>query len=178
MKKVAVFLRAVNLAGRSLKMTDFKTALAAAGCREAQTLGAAGNAVVLARAADATLEAAIEAGLSATFHHSTEVFVRDGPALAAILARNPFPRMALQDPSHLVVIFLHADPSPEALSALGDQIAGREEVAPGPQCLYATYPDGIGRSKLTAGVIEKALKLRGTARNWNTVGKMAELAAT
>jgi uncharacterized protein (DUF1697 family) len=38
------------------------------------------------------------------------------------------------------------------------------------------YPDGIGTSKLTIGVIEKHLGTRATGRNWNTVLKMAALA--
>jgi uncharacterized protein (DUF1697 family) len=41
---------------------------------------------------------------------------------------------------------------------------------------YITYPAGIGRSRLTAAVIEKAFGVRGTGRNWNTVLKLAALA--
>ncbi len=178
MKKVAVFLRAVNLPGRRLLMTDFKTALATAGCRGAETVAAAGNAVVEAGAADVALEGAIEAELARTLHHSTEVFVRDGAEMAAIVARNPYSKMAVEDPSHLVVVFLRENPSEQAVQDLRDRIQGPEDVAAGPGCLYATYPDSIGKSKLTAGVIERALKLCGTARNWNTVRKMAALTAT
>ena len=39
--------------------------------------------------------------------------------------------------------------------------------------LYIVYPDGIGRSKLTNQLIERMLGTRGTARNWNTVLKLA-----
>jgi uncharacterized protein (DUF1697 family) len=41
--------------------------------------------------------------------------------------------------------------------------------------LYIHYPAGIGRSKLTATLIERKLATRGTARNWNTVLKLLEL---
>jgi uncharacterized protein (DUF1697 family) len=40
---------------------------------------------------------------------------------------------------------------------------------------YIYYPDGVGRSKLTAALIEKHLGCRGTARNWNTVQKLAAI---
>ena len=175
MKKVGVFLRAINLAGRRLVMADFKRALADAGHANAQTVVATGNAVITARAADAALEAKIEKGLETTLGQSTEVFVRDGKALAAIVAGNPFPAMARDDPSHLVVVFLKGEPQTAAVDALRAKIKGPEEVAVGPGCLYASYPDDIGHSKLTAALIERALKLRGTARNWNTVMKMSEL---
>jgi uncharacterized protein (DUF1697 family) len=42
--------------------------------------------------------------------------------------------------------------------------------------LYIVYPAGIGRSRLTNVLLEKKLGIRGTARNWNTVLKIAALA--
>jgi uncharacterized protein (DUF1697 family) len=177
MTKTGVFLRAINLAGRRLLMADFKRALAAAGYPDAQTVVATGNAVIAARTADAKLEAAIEKTLETTLGQSTEVFVRDGAQLAAIVAGNPFPKMAQENPSHLVVVFLRDVATDEAVEVLRGKIAGNEVVAAGPGCLYASYTDGIGESKLTAAMIERALKTRGTARNWNTVRKMAELTA-
>ena len=41
--------------------------------------------------------------------------------------------------------------------------------------LYIVYPAGIGTSRLTGKVIESKLGTRGTARNWNTVSKLAAL---
>jgi uncharacterized protein (DUF1697 family) len=174
-KKVGVFLRAINLSGRRLLMTDFKRALAEAGYPDAQTVVATGNAVIVAKAADAALEARIEKGLEATLGQSTDVFVRAGAELAAIVAANPFPDMARDNPSHLVVVFLKGEPQAAAVEALRARIKGPEEVEAGPGCLYARYPDDIGHSKLTAAMIERALRLRGTARNWNTVLKVTEL---
>ena len=46
----------------------------------------------------------------------------------------------------------------------------------GERHLYIVYPDGMGLSKLTGTVIERTLSTRGTARNWNTVTKLAALA--
>jgi uncharacterized protein (DUF1697 family) len=40
---------------------------------------------------------------------------------------------------------------------------------------YLHAPDGIGRSKLAAG-IEKALGVSVTARNWRSVSKISEMA--
>jgi uncharacterized protein (DUF1697 family) len=42
--------------------------------------------------------------------------------------------------------------------------------------LYISYPDGVGRSKLTMALIEKTIGARGTGRNWNTVLKIATAA--
>ena len=50
---------------------------------------------------------------------------------------------------------------------------GPEELELGEGCLYITYPNGIGRSKLNRSAAWKRLGAVGTARNWNTVAKIA-----
>jgi uncharacterized protein (DUF1697 family) len=64
------------------------------------------------------------------------------------------------------------DSYPSDVKALQGVIPGREEVRVDDRTAYFTYPDGIGRSKLTNALIERKLGARGTARNWNTVLKM------
>jgi uncharacterized protein (DUF1697 family) len=172
-ERVAVMLRAVNVGGRRLVMADFRAALCELGCTEPETVVATGNAVV----GVAGSEAALERGLTEKLGGAVDVFVRDGAELAAIVAGNPYPEMAERDPSHMVVMFLKGEPQAEAVEALRGKINGPEEVAAGPGCLYATFPDDIGHSKLTGVLIERTLKLRGTVRNWNTVTKLAALTA-
>jgi len=174
-RPVAVLLRAVNVAGQRLVMADFKAVLAELGFPDARTVVATGNAVIVAPRADAALEARIEAGLKAAFGDTPDVFARDAGQLAAVLAANPFQEMAKTAPHHLVVMFLRGDPDAAAIAALQAKITGPEQVAAGPGCLFAAYPQDIGHSKLTGSLIERTLKLRGTARNWNTVRKLAEL---
>lgn len=55
-------------------------------------------------------------------------------------------------------------------------IVGREKVRAVGRELFVYYPDGIGRSKLTAALITRHLGANGgTGRNWNTVQKIAVL---
>ena len=89
---------------------------------------------------------------------------------------NPFPKEAKTDPGHLLVMFLKAAPGAAAVRGLQQQIKDRELVRGIGRELFITYPDGVGRSRLTATMIEKALETRGTARNWNTVLKIQALA--
>lgn len=51
-------------------------------------------------------------------------------------------------------------------------IKGRESLRVVGRQIYITYPDGIGRSKLSGALIERKLGTRGTGRNWNTVLKL------
>jgi uncharacterized protein (DUF1697 family) len=72
---------------------------------------------------------------------------------------------------------LKGAPGREHVTALEKAIVGREVIRAGGRHLYIVYPDGIGRSKLTNALIEQKFGTQGTARNWNTVLKLAALAA-
>ena len=75
-------------------------------------------------------------------------------------------------PRKLVVMPLRNTPDAARVAALAAAIAGREEVAAVGTTLFAVYPDGVGRSKLTTALIEKTLGTRGTGRNFDTARKI------
>jgi uncharacterized protein (DUF1697 family) len=106
----------------------------------------------------------------------TDFFVRTVRELDAILAANPFPREAATDPSHLVVTFLKKAPTRVQVASLQQAIVGREVIKAYGKQVYIVYPDGIGRSRLTATIIEKHLGSAATGRNWNTMRRLAQLA--
>ncbi|HUP19257.1 MAG TPA: DUF1697 domain-containing protein [Gemmatimonadota bacterium] len=168
-------LRAVNLGSHNkVAATDLRDLFTALGFEAPRTWLQTGNVVFDAETAPG-LEARIEAELEARLGLVTDVFVRTAAEWNAVIAGNPFPAVAADDPSHLVVVVTKATPAGKAVAALRESIAGPEEIRHADRRLYVTYPDGIGRSKLTIARIEKALGTRGTGRNWNTVRKLAEL---
>jgi uncharacterized protein (DUF1697 family) len=176
--RLAVLLRAVNVGGTGkLVMAEFKAALDDLGYKASKTLGAAGSAVIGTAAKPDAVEAAIEKDLKARFGLATEVYARDHADLVATLKANPFDKMAKDKPAALLVLFLKADPTAAHVKAVEAKIVGPEEVAPGPRCLYIAYGEGMGQSKLTPAILLRALGQAGTGRNWNTVGKLAELTA-
>ena len=62
----------------------------------------------------------------------------------------------------------------DAKEALQAAIPGKERVVAEGRELYMTFPDGIGTSK-AAPLVDRMLGVKGTARNWNTVLKLAQL---
>jgi uncharacterized protein (DUF1697 family) len=171
-------LRAINVAGtRKVAMADLKAFFEALGFADVRTLLQTGN-VVFADAARsaATVERTLEAEAKLRLGLDTDVFVRTGKDLAAIVRRNPFQAEAKRDPGHLVVQFAKRAPARAEVKALEAAILGPERVRARGQELYVVYPAGIGRSKLTATLMEKKLGTRVTGRNWNTVTKLASLA--
>jgi uncharacterized protein (DUF1697 family) len=171
-------LRAVNVAGNNkVAMADLKTMMTELGF-EARTLLQSGNAVLKGtKFGGERLEKLLEAEAAKHLGLKTDFFVRSASEWNALIRANPFAKEARADPSHLLVLPLKDAPKASAVGALQTAIKGPETVSAKGRQLYAVYPDGIGRSKLTIAMIEKALGTRTTGRNWNTVLKLAALAA-
>jgi uncharacterized protein (DUF1697 family) len=175
MPAYVALLRAVNVGGRSVAMSELRAMLEALGLDGPRTLLQSGNAVFGAAKTPGALEALLEKAAAKRFGFATDFFVRSAREWDAILAANPFAREAGDDPSHLLVVPLKSAPATAAVNALRDAIRGSEIVEVVGRCLYAVYPDGIGRSKLTNAVIESRLGTRCTGRNWNTAQKLAAM---
>ena len=171
-------LRAVNVGGTGkVAMADLRAMLVELGFEAPQSLLQSGNLVFRCRPTGAALEALLETETRKRLGLAADILVRTAAEWADIVDANPFAKMAKDDPSHLLVMALKAKPDAAALRELQAWIPGRETIEAVGRELYITYPDGAGPSKLTGAVIERRLKTRGTARNWNTVTKLAALLA-
>jgi uncharacterized protein (DUF1697 family) len=116
---------------------------------------------------EAQVKAALEKALAAYAGKPVGVLVRTAAEIAAVLASNPFADMP---GNRCVAIFLDAPPATDALKHVSGQ--AREELRLGLREIYGYYPDGQGESKLRIPAAKN-----GTARNMNTVAKLAEMAA-
>jgi uncharacterized protein (DUF1697 family) len=172
-------LRAVNLAGRNkLAMAELRDCLEAEGLTGVRTLLQSGNVVFGgSRRGGAALERQLEAAARAALGLETPFIVRTREEWDALVAANPFPREAVDDPAHLLLFCLKEAPPAGAEAALDAAIKGRERARVLGREAYLVYPDGVGRSKLTVAVLERRLGGPGTGRNWNTVRKLQALAA-
>ncbi|MEO8909717.1 MAG: DUF1697 domain-containing protein [Gemmatimonadaceae bacterium] len=167
-------IRGINLAGqRMVGMTDLRTFLTQLGFEDVRSILQSGNLVFAsASRTGAELERFLEAEGMKRFGMDMDFFVRTPEEWKGIIRQNPFRKEAELDPAHLVVLPLKSPPSAEVVAALQEEIKGSELVRAKGKQLYAFYPDGIGRSRLTNAVIERKVG-RTTGRNWNTVLKLA-----
>ncbi|HXL34314.1 MAG TPA: DUF1697 domain-containing protein [Gemmatimonadales bacterium] len=172
-------LRGINVGGhKQIAMADLRDLLMQLGFANVISLLQSGNLVFDATGKTAAqLERLFETEVEKRLRLQTDFFVRTAKEWKDVVAHNPFPKEATRDPGHLVVMFLKDAPNVTAVKALQKAITGPEVVRAGDKHLYIVYPDGIGRSRLTNAVIDKQLGTRGTGRNWNTVLKLAALAA-
>ena len=169
MSRQIALLRGVNLGGRKVVMSQLRAACEQAGFACVETLIASGNLVLASKLKDDKLEKKLEAVILEGLGLKTDVFARTGPELKAIIAANPFKAFAKTNPNFLVVYFMRAKASAAEMEAMEKTALTGEEVRQGRGCLYIKFPKGQGVSKL------KTPKL-GTARNWNTVTKLAAMA--
>jgi len=168
MTSYVVLLRAVNVTGNNtLPMSVLKSICEEAGFLSVRTYIASGNVIFKSKKSVAQVKALLEPALAAHAGKPIGVLVRTAAEMAAVLAANPVPHT---HPGKTVAIFLDEPPASDCLGSLKNHT--QEELRLGHREIYVYYPDGQGQSRL----IILAAKA-GTARNLNTVAKLAELAA-
>jgi uncharacterized protein (DUF1697 family) len=161
-------LRAVNVGGTGkLPMATLSQMCAAVGFEAVKTYIASGNVVFRSHGSEGQVRSALEEQLHAYAGKSVGVIVRTAAEIADTLARNPFPDL----PGNRVMA-LFAD---EALPA--DPLEGatgikNEQLRLGKREIFIFYPDGMANTRLRIPCDK-----RGTARNMNTVAKLADMAA-
>ena len=157
-------------------MAELKALAEDIGLAGAKTLLQSGNLVFEAGSRPtAALEKLLEREVASRLAVETDVMVRTARQLKATIRRNPFPKEAKSDPARLHVHFLKAPAGATAVASLSRAIKGPESVKGTGSEVFIYFPDGAGASKLTNAVIERQLGARGTARNWNTITKLAEM---
>ena len=170
-------LRGVNVGGHNaVAMSELRDLLTQLGFESARSLLQSGNLVFRSDSrTDADLERLLEAEADKRLGLHADFLIRSAKEWREVVARNPFRKEAERDPSHLVVMFLKSAAKAKDVKAVQAAIAGSEIIRADGRHLYIVYPDGIGRSRLTNALLEKKLGIRGTARNWNTVVKLAAM---
>jgi len=176
MTPFVALLRGINVGGhKQVAMTELRSLSESLGLVDVQTLLQSGNLVFKSKKLEASgIESLLEKETLRHFGHRIDFFVRNVDEWNEIVACNPFRDESIRDPGHLLVMCLRDVPGVHALTSLKAAIVGREYFQAKGRQLYLVYPDGIGRSRLTAALIEKKLDTRGTARNWNTVQKLVK----
>jgi uncharacterized protein (DUF1697 family) len=170
MTSYVALLRAVNVGGTGkLPMTELKAMCEAAGFAHVATYIASGNVVFTSGKSETAVKTELEARLAAYAGKPVGVCVRTAEEMAQVLAANPF---ADAPGNRAVAIFLDAAPPKDA----AEKAVGRaddEVIALGKREIYVRYGEaGQGNSKLRIPAAKT-----GTARNLNTVAKLAEMAA-
>ncbi|MDB5396577.1 MAG: hypothetical protein JWM91_4083 [Rhodospirillales bacterium] len=168
MTAFVALLRAINVGGTGkLPMAELKAMCEAAGFTSVKTYIASGNVVFESSLSEAKVKSALDGRLADYTGKPAGVLVRTVAEMAAVLAANPFSQA---QPNRTMAIFLDEAPPTDTLAAV--TALDGEEVELGVREIYVNYPQGMGESRLKLPAAK-----RGTARNINTVAKLAQMAA-
>jgi uncharacterized protein (DUF1697 family) len=173
--RYALLLRGINV-GRAhrIGMADLRALLQAEGHGEVRTLLQSGNVVLDSELPADELALSVERALEQRFGFAVPTVVRSADELLAVVARDPLRGVATER-TRYVVSFFAGDVPPglderlRAVDPVDDAFAvdGRE--------LYLWCPHGQLQSPLATALGKHRDGPVGTARNWATVLKVAEL---
>ncbi|WP_425995944.1 DUF1697 domain-containing protein [Caulobacter sp. DWR1-3-2b1] len=169
-------LRAVNVGGRKVLKDDMLGLARGLGFDDARTLLASGNLVLWGAAEGGeALEKRLEDGLEKRMGLRTDFMVRSPAELKAVIAANPYKEQAKTRPNHLLVNFLKAPIAQADVEILRAAITGPETLQAIGRELYIDFPIGMADSLLDREWKKTKRQPVGTARNWNTVQKLAQM---
>ena len=166
MTSYVALLRGVNLGKRQLKMEDLRRIATELGLDGAKTYIASGNLLFRSSKSEAALKKLLEAAIAEHIGAKVCVMVRTATEMAGVSDTNPFGDKA----SNYTVAFFLDDAPPKDAANAAKNVDG-ELIALGKREIYVHYPRGQGQSRLAIPAARE-----GTARNMNTVAKLAELA--
>ena len=177
MPVVISMLRGVNVGPHNrIKMDALRALYESLGLEDPRTYVQSGNVVFRTKEKNLPqLAKKIQKGIEKKFGCCPEVLLRTTNDMKKVVAANPFAGRDLE-PGKILVTFLAETPGSGAQAALEKFKKYPEELHLKGRELYIYFPNGAGRSKLPWSQVEKFLKVTGTARNWNSVNALLQMA--
>ena len=164
-------LRGINLgASTTVKMASLRALCESLGMTNVRTYIQSGNIVFDSSRTDEAPRLA--EAIFREFNVKTFAVIRTREDLEQLSAANPYPT---EDPKKVVVVFLTATPTTEAITAVEAMQITPEQITFRGREMIIYFPLGQGVSKLPMAKIERTLKVAGTGRNWNTVQALLAL---
>ena len=178
MKRTVYLILFRGVGGKTqLPVQVLREKLTKAGFENVATYFNSGNAGVRSRLSRKQVIATVAELCRVEFGFDKAIFAPTMAEWDELIARNPFAKAATAAPTTVHAALLESTPKPEyverirALAVKGEDVMVAEGVA------YLHTPNGFGTCKM-AEKFDKWIGVPNTARNWNTVLKLAELGRT
>lgn len=173
-ERYLVVPRGINVGTRNrVPMAELRSRLAGEGYRDVATVLQSGNVIVSAEEdRPGEVAVAVQQLLRDEFGVDVACVVRTKGEVRGVLARDPL-RAVVSDPSRYLVVFLSQEPDPQEVKALLGEDHSPEVIAIEGAEVYVWTPDGVKAMTLSYAYLEKRFGVVATARNWNTLEKIA-----
>jgi uncharacterized protein (DUF1697 family) len=176
-KTFVALMRGINVGStRKLPMAELRTLAVKNGLQRPETYIQSGNLIVDAGIAADEVRAVLEKAIAKRFGLRVDVIVRAASQWQPYLAANPFANDPATLPKMLHLILSRDPLYGGAAKALAERALHGERMAVTGGALWIDYgANGVGKSKLTPLLIDKACGSPATGRNWNSVVKIGEM---
>jgi uncharacterized protein (DUF1697 family) len=176
MARSIALLRAVNVGGRKLPMAELRALCSGElGWEDVETYIQSGNLVFTAPGSGAASETRLEQAIAARFRFHSDVIVRTASQWRQLVDSNPFPKESDREANRVLVGLAKSKLAAGAAAAIVEAAVAGERVEEAGGALWFHYPHGVGTSKLTPKLIDRAAGSPVTARNWRTVTTLMEM---
>jgi len=172
--KIAYILLFRGVGGATqLPTAPLREALSGAGFENVATYINSGNAILRSALPREDVIASVARICEDRFGFTKAIYAPTLEEWEALVAKNPFPKF--EAGKHLHAAVLAGDPTKEAIERLQAHAGEGEVIEVVGRVAYLHTPNGFGTSKL-GEKFDKWIGVENTARNWNTVLKLLELA--
>jgi uncharacterized protein (DUF1697 family) len=174
--KFAALLRGINVGrNKRVAMRDLREIFGSLGHVDVKTYLNSGNVVFTSRSENPQkLANEIEQALDGTLGMSVRCVIRTAAELDAVIEGNTLIDVTA-DGSRMLALFVSEQPDAAVLAAFDPSTLGPGHIRVGDRTVYQWCPDGILAAPNLSAFLEKHWKVVVTARNWNTVTKLAAL---
>ena len=156
-----------------LPVAPLREALTEAGFENVATYINSGNAVLRSHLSRGKVIASVAKICADKFDFTKAIYAPTLEEWEALIDNNPFPDF--KEGKHLHAVVLADTPTKEAIEGLRTYAVEGEQIEVVGGVAYLHMPFGLGTSKL-GEKFDKGIGVPNTARNWNTVLKLQELA--
>ncbi|WP_420443494.1 DUF1697 domain-containing protein [Candidatus Poriferisodalis sp.] len=173
-ERYLVMPRGINVGNHNrVPMAQLRSVLVDRGYHDVATVLQSGNVILTAESAvPEEVAAAVQQLLSEEFDVNVPCVARTADQIRAVLGRNPL-REAATDNSRYLVNFLSEEPGVAAAAVLLEEDHSPEALAIAGTEAFVWTPEGVKAMTLSYAYLEKRLGIVATARNWNTLQKIA-----
>lgn len=173
MMRWLVMPRGINVGKiNRVPMAELCALLDDAGFGDVLSIGQSGNIIVTASRPEEKVCASVRALMASAFGVDVPVMARSADEIRAILDANPLQDVAI-DGSKYLAIFLSTAPSQAQAAALEAEDFSPEVVRIHGRTAFVWAPDGVKAMRVSHTALEKRFRITATARNWNTLEKIA-----
>jgi uncharacterized protein (DUF1697 family) len=176
MTKYIAFLRAINVGGHTVKMTQLRELFEELGLSNVETFIASGNVIFESAAKDVrALEKKIETHLRKALGYEVGTFIRSAAEVEEVAKHPAFSKAEMEREGHSLYIgFVGASPDEDVKKKLMTYRSDVDDLhVNGREVYWLCRTSRMSESAFSGALTEKTLRMPATFRNVTTVRKLA-----